>query len=261
MVADVVPTPGLGLCGSAFFSIAQPTSSRPADASSHHSLDEADGGAFARMLADALDAFDVPASNGVDVRGTRVLGSPVSASIIASPLPVSGPSHGAGSGSGFSRRGPHALCGGSLRLRSGPPTSRLAGSAPLEGGACTATPSKHTSASSPSRIIPASWGAGVRSRPISNWVMGIAASSSYEHGTCAPQQYPEPEPEPPQPAPVPEQPQQASEPEPAPQSPAPEPKQAHCTIMPEPVPQSPAPVHQSHASEPEPEPLPPAPAP
>ena len=197
MVAAVEPPPGLGSCGSACFSNAQPPFSRPAAASSHPSLGEVADGALARMLADALDAFDEPVSSAVGVRGTRELGSSVSTAYIASSQLSPGPSRGAGSGSGLQQRGSRALHGGSLRPGSRQPAPRRADSAPLGGGECTAAPPRRIHASSSSRIIPTSWRAGA-------------------HQQCS-----KPEPEPRQPSPAPEQTQRASKPEPAPQRPAP----------------------------------------
>ena len=242
MVAAVEPVPGLGSCGSACFS----TCATSASSSCRRFLPFfagwrwSTGRSRACWLTLSMRLTSRPAAPSALV--ARVSWGP--------PCPPPASHHlnyrqgllmvlaVAAACSGVARR---VLLGGSLRPGSRQPASRLADSAPLGGGACTATPPKHK-ALHRQAASSSSWGAGVRSRPIADRVMGIAASSSYEHETCAPQQYPEPEPEPPQPAPVPEQPQQASEPEPAPQSPAPEPKQAQCTIMPEPVPQSPAPV-------------------
>ena len=69
MVAAVEPVPGLGSCGSACFSTSQPPLPRPAAAFSPSSLGGVVDGALARMLADALDAFDEPDGGAVGARG------------------------------------------------------------------------------------------------------------------------------------------------------------------------------------------------
>ena len=97
MVAAVEPVPGLGSCGSACFSTSQPPLPRPAAAFSPSSLGGVVDGALARMLADALDAFDEPAGSAVGARGVRELGSSVFTACIATSQQSPKPSHGAGS--------------------------------------------------------------------------------------------------------------------------------------------------------------------
>ena len=179
MVAAVEPVPGLGSCGSACFSTSQPPLPRPAAAFSPSSLGGVVDGALARMLADALDAFDEPAGSAVGARGVRELGSSVFTACIATSQQSPKPSHGAGSDGDLQRRDSCVLLGGSLRPGSRQSAPRRAGSAPLGGGASTASPLKLSHASTPDSII----------------------STSYRAG--APQLCSKPEPEPSRPSPAP----------------------------------------------------------
>ena len=285
MVAAVEPVPGLGSCGSACFSTSQPPLPRPAAAFSPSSLGGVVDGALARMLADALDAFDEPAGSAVGARGVRELGSSVFTACIATSQQSPRPSHGAGSDDGLQRRGSCVLLGGSLRPGSRQSAPRRAGSAPLGGGASTASPLKLSHALTPDSII----------------------STSYRAG--APRLCSKPEPEPSRPSPAPghaqrachpalrragsaflggastpsppklthasslssiisatsraDAPQLCSQPEPTPSRRLPAPEHAQQASRPEPAPRRPAPVteHTQRASKPVPESQRPAPAP